>query len=396
MRNIIKIKSDYYFPAVLDNISEQTLRKNLLNLELETVYWDDIEIGNKSTMKIKISNKLILFFILLTNNFILISNNLDSMIAGGTLLLSFISGLTGIYLLGAGIFLIEKKEAEFYHIVKENDFIIVQSEIVKKWTEMKHNKTRYFVEISQKVYLVNNNIKYDKKKVLVGETGAVASVLNKSRPDNIEKHQIKEEIHFFLPKFLENIDINNLKRDIKKLIDYKKRVIMEYIKSVNFNNQNVINVESNVISITSKMVLIFAYLSNDFNPLHCSKTFASNLPSKLFNKKNISHGALNIGLISGVNSIVKLLFPNYNFKLIKKKKGQFIKPLKFGDKIIIKSEMKFVKDSQDDNNSLYLETNEDVFLLIGRENEVKEVLAIKSGSIYQVYCEGDEVFWKIK
>ena len=81
---------------------------------------------------------------------------------------------------------------------------------------------------------------------------------------------------------------------------------------------------------------------------------------------------------------------------MRNKKGQFIKPLKFGDKIIIKSEMKFVRDSKDDNNSLYLETNEDVFLLLDQENEVKEVLAIKSGSIYQVYCEGDEMFWKIK
>jgi acyl dehydratase len=375
-----KIKFNYRIPEFIRELTENEIRSNLSKLTPRKIYWDDLAVGDNSTMRIKLSRKIITLFCLLINDFSTISNDFSSMHAPGTYLLGLSSGVSGIYLLGSGIFLVEKKETNFYHQVKPGDIILIRNEIIRKWSELKNGKPRYFVEIQQKFFKNNENT----KPILVGSTGSIAGILEKKRPNTVQIRRIQNEIDFKLPKILDKIPEDDLINQIKKISEFNK----DEIKKIGSNYNDTLDIDkkyiiSNKITVSAKLILLFAMISNDHNPLHCSLEFASALPKNLFGGKNIAHGALSISLIGCLYNL-QLLFPSMNLKLIKKKKGRFIEPVKLGDKIIIISELKIVKNIinvKDHNFSL--DTKEKIYI-VNENSDLERNLAVISGSIYNI------------
>lgn len=376
-----KIKFTYRIPEFIKELTENEIRSNLSKITPRKIYWDDLAVGDNSTMKIKISRKIIALFSLLTNDFSTISNDLNSIYTPGTFLLGLTSGVSGIYLLGSGIFLVEKKQTNFNKQVNPGDIVLIRNEIIRKWEELKGGKPRYFVEVEQKFFKNNEN----NEAILVGRTGSIAGILEKKRPNTVSERRIQNMIDFKLPKVLDKITENDLIKQIKKIKEFNK----DEIKKIGSKFKEIIDIDqkliiSNKITVSPRLILIFAMLSNDYNPLHCSLEFASTLPKNLFDGKNIAHGALSISLIGGIYSILKLIFPHIKLKLNRKKKGRFIKPVKLGDKIIIQSELKIVKNKINEKKyNFSLHTNEKIYI-VNEKSDLERKLAVISGSIYNI------------
>lgn len=175
---------NYKLPSILEELSEEKVLEQIPKIRLSACYFDDLEIGDKSTLHLTVSRKIILLYSMISNDYNPIHVNLNygkktffkTNIAQGILVLSFCSGVVGSHLVGEGVALMGFKSAEFKNAVKIDDKISVSAEIIKKYSQKVGNKERYFVDI--KIVVV-----HDETQEIASEGVATITVFNKTKPN---------------------------------------------------------------------------------------------------------------------------------------------------------------------------------------------------------------------
>ncbi len=154
----------YTLPPILDQLEEKDILTQIPKIDLPPCYWDDLNIGDKTSLHLKVTRKIILLYAMLSNDYNPIHVDLEygkstffkSNIAHGILVLSFCSGVVGSRLVGQGVALMGFKNAQFKNAVKIDDAIVVTAEIYKKYSlvmDKKSKKERHFVEVKIQVIL---------------------------------------------------------------------------------------------------------------------------------------------------------------------------------------------------------------------------------------------------
>ena len=175
---------EYTLPTALDQLDLDEILSQIPKIDLEPCFWDELNIGDRTTLHVKVTRKIILLYAMLSNDYNPIHVNLEygkalkmfrSNIAHGILVLSFASGVVGSRLVGEGVALMGFKNAMFKSAVKIDDEIAVAAEIIKKYSLDFKGKTRYFIEIKI-------SITHEDSQAIAGEGIATVMVFNKSRP----------------------------------------------------------------------------------------------------------------------------------------------------------------------------------------------------------------------
>ncbi|MHA1298877.1 MAG: MaoC family dehydratase [Candidatus Helarchaeota archaeon] len=174
---------EYVLPPILDELDLEKILKQIPKIKLEPCYWDELEVGDKTSLHIKVTRKIILLYAMLSNDYNPIHVDLDygkktffkTNIAHGILVASFGSGVVGSNLVGEGVALMSINNLNFKDAVKIDDRIVVSAEIIKKYYKEIKGKNRYFIDIDLKV--VNEDT-----KSIATDAIATVTVFNKSRP----------------------------------------------------------------------------------------------------------------------------------------------------------------------------------------------------------------------
>jgi 3-hydroxybutyryl-CoA dehydratase len=174
---------EYKLPPILEILDEEEILSQIPKIDLQPCYWDELVIGDKASLHIKVSRKIILLYAMLANDYNPIHVNLDygkstffkSNIAHGILVLSFCSGVVGSHLVGEGVALMGFKNAQFKDAVKIDDEVVATAEITKKYSLDLKGKTRYFVEVRIVVL-------HEASQSVASEGTATILVFHKSRP----------------------------------------------------------------------------------------------------------------------------------------------------------------------------------------------------------------------
>ncbi len=357
---------EFKLPAILDQFSDAELIAAVPKIELRRIYWDDLNLEDTVVLEVLVTEKLGLLYALLTGSYNPIyyrkSNEQGPIIVPGGLLMAFISAVGGCYLGGKNIFLVQKRKSFFLRPVNYNTRLLIRGTVLRKFTKTITKKNRYYADLCQTV-----NIEMGGELVRMVETGARAGVLQKTRPENERKDEIIPNISFSLPDLLINLDDKTLREHISE--DYSSKPFTE------------IKVKGGVevtIRVTHKMILLFALISGDYNPLHTSPEFAATLSA--FEGKNIAHGALLSAWLSGIG-VLELLGPGYH--LIKKEKAVYNKAVKVGDEILISLEIiqKTIR-KRGKNRNKRVKIAEKIFIK-GNKSEFRE--AVKSAATYESY-----------
>ena len=88
-------------------------------------------------------------------------------------------------------------------------------------------------------------------------------------------------------------------------------------------------------TITEEDVMKFAEVTGDFNPIHVDPEFAAKTPFK----GTIAHGLLSVGFLSQM----MMYWMPHNWIWCGKLTVAFLKPLRPGDKVVVKGEVKDIK-----------------------------------------------------
>ena len=174
---------DFTLPDILEQLNETEILKQIPKVELTPCFYDEQEIGDKASLHLKVTRKIILLYAMLSNDYNPIHVDLEygkttffkSNIAHGILVLSFCSGVVGSRLVGRGVALMGFKNAMFKSAVKIDDEIVVAAEIHKKYALEMGGKERYFIEIKIQV-------SHEHTQELAAEGIATIMVFKKSRP----------------------------------------------------------------------------------------------------------------------------------------------------------------------------------------------------------------------
>ncbi len=173
----------YELPPILEQLDINEISKQVPKIQLQACYFDELNVGDKTSLHVKVTRKMILLYAMLSNDYNPIHVDLNygektffkTNIAHGILVASFGSGVVGSRLVGEGVALMGIKKLEFKDAVKIDDRIVVSAEIIKKYSGEVKGKPRYFIDIDLKV------INEDTKKVAT-QGLATVTVFNKSRP----------------------------------------------------------------------------------------------------------------------------------------------------------------------------------------------------------------------
>ena len=167
----------------------------------------------------------------------------------------------------------------------------------------------------------------------------------------------KEEFTYKLPKVLEALTEEELSRSIPKL----------EMKEIYFDEVKEGDATSMKVTVTSKIVKLFAMISGDFNPLHVDSEFAKTLSPKLFGGKNIAHGIL----LNSFLSALITLFLGKGVTLLEWRDQKFKKAVKIGDTIVAKLQVarKYV-EVVNEKERLYLDLRGSI-LIQSEESEVE-------------------------
>lgn len=358
---------DFKLPSILDQFSDAQLIEVVPKIALRKIFWDDLEEGQSVTFEVKLSEKLIYLFILLTGSFNPLYYKREFFegknVVPATLIMGFISAVGGCYLGGENIFLVTKREAIFYSpLAIDSDTLMIRGTVVKKYCKVEKGKERYFADFDQKVY-----IKEGANLIKIAETGALAGILKKTRPPDMQRSELIPVIYFQLPKLLNQLDSDELRRQL-----------MYQYSSNSFDELQVGDRVEVVIHATHKMIIYFALLSGDYNPLHTDPQFTREL--KAFDGKNIAHGALLSAWFSGIGALELL---GAKFRLVKKEEAKFNLAVKVGDEIRIELRIKnkFYK-TKGDLMDFFVEVDEKLYI---KQGKGKEVEAAVSGSLYELF-----------
>ncbi len=173
----------YKLPPILEQLNIDELINQIPKIKLKPTYWDELNVGDKTSLHIKVTRKIILLYAMISNDYNPIHVDLDygkslkmfkTNIAHGILVASFGSGVVGSKLVGEGVALISIKNQVFKDAVKIDDKIVVTAEIIKKYFQEIKGKNRYYIDIDLKV------INEDTKAVAM-ESLATVTIFNKSR-----------------------------------------------------------------------------------------------------------------------------------------------------------------------------------------------------------------------
>ncbi len=176
-------------PAILENFSEADLLAQVPRAAPKDIYWDEVKVGDRAAVRVTVSWKWILLFAMISGDYnpIHVDKQFAATvgkqafggknIAHGALSNAFLSGVNGFRLLGSGIYLHRKLEAQYLRALEAGDEILAVSEIVEKYSEKVKGKDRYFLKVSNRIY----RIKGDTLELAV-DTPSIAGVLRKSRP----------------------------------------------------------------------------------------------------------------------------------------------------------------------------------------------------------------------
>ncbi len=175
---------DYELPPILDQLDETEIDRQIPKIKLSPTYWDELNVGDKASLHVKVTRKIILLYAMLANDYNPIHVDLEygkslkmfgTNIAHGILVISFASGVVGSRLVGEGVALMGIKNAMFKSAVKIDDKIVVSAEISKKYSLEIKGKPRYFVEL--KIQIVHEDT-----QEIAAEGTSTLLVFNKSRP----------------------------------------------------------------------------------------------------------------------------------------------------------------------------------------------------------------------
>jgi len=355
----------FFLPFILDQFSEEEYFKAVPKIQLRQIYWDDLQEGDAVTFEVQLTEKLGLIYTLLTGNHNPIYFNKTGVIGKpvvpSELIMAFISAVGGCYLGGENVFLVKKKEAIFYApVLFDSKLLIIKGEVMRKYRKEMKGKERYYADFKQTVY-----IREGENLVLVAETGALAGVLKKTRPINQQKSELKLIIHFMLPELLSQLDDQDLRKELDQSNKPKSFDAITIGDSIEVR-----------IRVTHKMILLFALISGDYNPLHTDPRFAEDLTA--FEGKNIAHGALLSAWFSG-KGLLELL--GWGYWLIKKEESTFQRAVKVEDEIVIKLEIRDkYKKMENKKEYYYVNVNEKLFLT---RNSGQLIEAANSGSFYK-------------
>ena len=347
----------------MDQFTDQQLIAAVPKIKLRKIYWDDLQEGDSVTLEVNPTEKLGLLYMLLTGNHDHIYYIKGKSFVPSALIMPFISAVGGCYLGGENIFLVKKGEAYFYSpITLDTNTLFIKGEVAKKYSKKVKGKERYYADLEQIVY-----VKEGEDLVKVAETKALAGILKKVRPLNEQKSELIPRIQFSLPEDLSQLDYQSLRQE---LYPSHKPKSFEVIQE-----GDVVEIS---IQVTHKMILLFALISGDYNPLHTDPEFAKDL--KAFEGKNIAHGALISAWFSGTG-VLELL--GAGFRLIKKDEAVFKRAIKVNDEILIrlKIKRKFF-EVVDGIKKFYVDVEEYCFL---KQESTKYTEAVTSGSRYQLY-----------
>ena len=174
---------EFELPSILDQLDEEEIVKQTPKIKLQPCFFDELAVGDKASLHLTVSRKIILLYAMLSNDYNPIHVNLNygkstffkTNIAHGILVLSFCSGVVGSHLVGEGVALMGFKEAQFKNAVKIGDKITASAEIVKKYSQNVGKKERYFVDLKIEVTL-------EETQTLAMAAISTITVFNKTRP----------------------------------------------------------------------------------------------------------------------------------------------------------------------------------------------------------------------
>jgi acyl dehydratase len=357
----------FKLPSILDQFSADQLIAAVPKIILRKIYWDDLQEGDSVTLEVKLSEKLVLIYILLTGSYNPLYFNREFLdgksVVPAACIMGFISAVGGCYLGGQNIFLVKKREASFYSpLAIDSDTLFIRGEVIKKYSQEKKGKERYYADLEQKVFIKQGN-----NFIKIVETGALAGILKKVRPLNQQKSELTPEIQIFLPELLTQLDVRDLRNELDQ--SYKPKSFDE------IQIGDTVEIE---LQVTHKMILLFALISGDYNALHTDPEFVKDLET--FEGKNIAHGALLSAWFSGLG--VSELF-GANYRLVKKEEASYNRAVRVEDEILIKLKVKKkIPKIETQSQSNFVEIEEKILVKKG-DNEFIE--AVISGSRYQLY-----------
>jgi len=175
-------------PSILETLSEEDILAQIPVSPPKDIYWDEIEVGDMAAVRITVTWKWVLLFAMVSGDYNPIHVNKEfaatvgkkafggNNIAHGALSNSFLSGVSGYRLLGSGIYLHRKLEANYLKAVKVGDDILAVAEVEEKYAETIKGKERYFLKITNHIYIIR-----DDGLELAVSSPSVAGVLRKSR-----------------------------------------------------------------------------------------------------------------------------------------------------------------------------------------------------------------------
>jgi 3-hydroxybutyryl-CoA dehydratase len=175
---------EYSLPAIIEQLNLDKILSQIPKITLQPCYWDELNLGDKVTLHVKVTRKIILLYAMLSNDYNPIHVDLaygqslkmfGSNIAHGILVLSFASGVVGSRLVGQGVALMGIKNAAFKNAVKIDDRIAVKAEICKKYSAAIKGQTRYYIDILISITLEDSG-------AIAAEGTSTVMVFNKSRP----------------------------------------------------------------------------------------------------------------------------------------------------------------------------------------------------------------------
>ena len=175
---------EYVLPPIIEQLNIDKILKQIPKITLQPCYWDELDIGDKTSLHVTVTRKIILLYAMLSNDYNPIHVDLSygeslkmfgTNIAHGILVISFASGVVGSRLVGQGVALMGIKNALFKSAVKIDDRIVVSAEIRKKYSLEVKGQTRYFVEV---LILIT----HEGSGATAAEGTATIMVFNKSRP----------------------------------------------------------------------------------------------------------------------------------------------------------------------------------------------------------------------
>ncbi|HME55791.1 MAG TPA: MaoC/PaaZ C-terminal domain-containing protein [Candidatus Lokiarchaeia archaeon] len=177
-------------PPILEALDEEDILAQIPPPEPKDIFWDEVEVGDTAAIRIHVTWKWILLFAMVSGDYnpIHVSKEFAATvgkkvfggknIAHGALSNSFLSGVSGYRLLGSGIYLHRKLEANYLKAVEVGDDIIAVADVEEKYSEMIKGKERYFLKIANRIYIVRDD-GFD----LAVSSPSIAGVLRKSRDE---------------------------------------------------------------------------------------------------------------------------------------------------------------------------------------------------------------------